>query len=60
MKSNSVQGFFGTSGVGPLSENGPAILVERSNQLSYRKAIDNSHYRLISKLGKEMQINHHN
>ena len=21
--------------------------------------IDNSHYRLISKLGKEMQINHH-
>jgi hypothetical protein len=22
-------------------------------------SIDNSHYRLISKLGKEMQINHH-
>jgi hypothetical protein len=22
-------------------------------------AIDNSHYRLILKLGKEMQINHH-
>ena len=26
---------------------------------NYRPAIDNSHYRLILKLGKEMQINHH-
>ena len=26
---------------------------------TYRVTIDNSHYRLILKLGKEMQINHH-
>jgi hypothetical protein len=36
----------------------PCYLLNASN-VEQHKVIDNSHYRLILKLGKEMRINHH-
>jgi hypothetical protein len=37
----------------------PCYLLNASNVEQHKVIIDNSHYRLILKLGKEMRINHH-
>ena len=37
----------------------PCYLLNLSNAEQHKVIIDNSHYKLILKLGKEMRINHH-